>query len=144
MNIKFEDYLNENEVKEIVTDVFRQQLADKFKKDYERIFSNAAFNIVTKLVDEQMNGKMAELIAENTVKVINGLSDYTVFKRPDAWDNSSSEAYKILQKSVVDSKPLIDEKIKGMIDKLVIRELQEQLNESILELLDKKLFGAKI
>lgn len=141
--IKFEDYLSEGEQRQIVADVFREQCLQKFTQDSERIFSNAAYSIVTKLVDEQMNGKMVELITENTIKIINSLREYTVFKRPDAWDKGSSEAYKLLQKVVVESEPLLKEKIQAIINNLEETEIRQHTFECISDLLDRKLFGVK-
>jgi len=143
MDIKFEDYLSLEEQKEIVVDVFREKCLQKFTLDSERIFSNAAYSIVTKLVDEQMNGKMAELITANTIKVINELSEYTVFKRPDAWDKGASEAYKLLQKIVIESEPLIKEKMQTIVDNLDETLIRQHTFECVNDLLDRKLFGVK-
>jgi hypothetical protein len=142
-SIKFEDYLSEQERKDIVADVFRQQCEETVKKDYERIISNSAYAIVKKLVDEQMGGKMEEFIKAKTIDVIEKLGSFTVFNAPTWYDKVPSAGYKMLQEAVIESKPLLKDKIKSLIDSLDEDRLKEAVMEQAQELLDLKLFGAK-
>jgi aspartate ammonia-lyase len=139
MEINFEDYLSEQERKEIVASVFREKVKGEFDK--ERIFGNAAYAIVTKIVDEHYNGEMSQIIQEKAISIIKSLSEYTVFKRPDHWDKEASMAWKHLQSVMGESKPLIQEKVSQIIAELDQDDLRETLKEYAVELLDTKLFG---
>lgn len=43
------------------------------------IVSNAAYKIVFKMIDKEMDGELKNLIREKTIEVIRGIGDYHVF-----------------------------------------------------------------
>ncbi len=140
-DIDFSKYLTEEERKSIAEDAFRQNCAERFKADAERIFSNSAYHAVEKLVNEAHDGKTSEIIAAKTLEVINSLSTYTVFGRKDSWERQDSEGYKALNDAIIRHKSAIDERLKKLIDELDPVELTEMLRERAAELLDEELFG---
>ncbi len=113
--IDFSKYLSEDERKVIAEQVFRDVCFQTFQKDAERIFSNAAYHAVYKLVDEQHNGKAGEIIAEKAIKLIDELSVFTVFKRKDFWEKDDSAGYKALNEAIVHNKEKLTNKIATII-----------------------------
>lgn len=132
MEINFEDYLNEYERKEIITQIFKEQCLEKFKNDYERIFSNAAYDIVAKTVDDNFDGKMIDILKEKTIKIISDFSAYNVFKRKDAWEREDSVAYKIVNECCIEQKQLIKDRFKQLIAELDTEYLKEQIEDAAL------------
>lgn len=139
MDIRFEDYLSEDEQKEIIKDVFRE----KVTKDAERILSNTAYSCVFSAVDEIMDGKAKAMISEKAIEIINDLTSFTVFHPKDAWGNPPSEAWNILMQACRENKPLIQERLKEVISNLDEDQFRETIKEEALFLLDEKLFGKK-
>lgn len=141
MEINFEEYLSENERKDIVADVFHSMCVETFKKDAERIFGNAAHATVLKIMNENFDGKAEELVAAKAIELIGKLSEYSVFKRKDHWDREESAGFRHLNTVVAEAKPLIKERIEQLIAALDPAVLKETVMEQAQELLDAKLFG---
>lgn len=141
MEIKFEDYLSEQERKEIISNVFYNMCSEEFKKDSERIFNNAAYQIIYKIIDDAHNNEISMIIAEKTKNLINELSEYSVFRRASAWEQKESEGYKALNLAIAEHKQLLSNKISQLIENLDKDELKETLIEEARELLNIKLFG---
>lgn len=135
--IDFGEYLSESERKEIVEHEFRTAIRESLRTraSAERILSNLAYYVVEDLVDEAVEdlGKTGrELIAENTVKVIQGLSTYSVFRDDNLMGRKSpSKAQEILNEVAQESRPLIEEKVKAIIDTVGVNEVRYQLQEVI-------------
>lgn len=140
MDFKFEDYLSEDERKAIVADVFRKGCIDKFKTDHERIFSNAAYGIVTKAMDIMFDTKWRQDLANNAQKVIANLSVTTVFARKNAWDREESEGYKVLEQTMHESRGLIKERVSEVIADLNHDDLRNYIASAVHDLCDEKLF----
>jgi len=141
MEIKLEDYLSEEERKDICASAFREFCEDKFRKDHERIFTNAAYSIVTANVDRIFDGKMADILTEKTVKVIDELTTYTVFKRKDYWEKDDSAGFRKLNEAIDQNKEKLIAKISTMIEGMDEEELADRVKESVKDILDTKLFG---
>jgi tRNA 2-selenouridine synthase SelU len=139
--INFEEYLSEEERKEIVASVFREKCVETLKNDGERVLSNASYTIVVKMVDEIFDNKMHELLAQKTKSIIDGLTSYTVFKRKDHWDKDESVGWRLLNEVMAESKPLLKNRISEIIATLNEDDIREYLKGEAAYLLDSKLFG---
>jgi len=142
MEINFDDYISEEEKKEIIKNVFERHCAELFKNDAERIFSNAAYKTVYKIIDDQHNGEVDKIIADKAIKCIDELSCYSVFRAEDYW-NKQSKAHNSLNDAIAQNKQRLVDKISNIIDEMDKNELKESLKEFSMDLLDEKLFGAK-
>uniref|UniRef100_A0AB39AJU3 Uncharacterized protein n=1 Tax=Vibrio phage P018-4 TaxID=3229728 RepID=A0AB39AJU3_9CAUD len=122
MDIKLEDYLTEEEIK----DTLRQALRDKFdtylEQNWERVCNNAAYNVVWKSVDEVIDGTFKQQLEDNVQKVMKNFNEFNLFRKPDAWDREPNSAYKLLMESVQNNKHLIDERVQEVIKGLQPRE----------------------
>lgn len=143
MKIRFEDYLPDEERKAIISDVFRSVCEEKFREDYERIVSNAAYETVRKMVDELHGKNVDELIAKKAIEVINGLSSYTVFREKDVWDREESQGAKSLREAILSNKLILQEKVRTLIEGLDESVIKETLRDYACELLEDRLFGGK-
>lgn len=143
MEINFEDYLSDEDRRQIVSNIFERKIAETLEKDWERIISNSAYEIVSKMVDARFDGKSADAIAEKTVAVINDLSAYTVFKRKDYWEKDESQGFKVLNECILQNRDAIRSKIGSIIAEFDEKEIKEILIDEARCLLDEKLFGSK-
>jgi len=141
ININIDDYITEEEKAEIARDVFKRKLLDKSSDDWERIISNFAYNTVYQLVDAELDGKMAEKIKEKTIKVINELTEYSVFRRNDYWNEIESPATKIMTEAILNNKALFAEKVEAVIGNFDEEEIKQQLIDHAGYILEQKLFG---
>ena len=112
MTIAFEDYITEERKAEIAEAAFRDVCEQTFKSDAERIFSNAAHEAVWKIVDEMFDGKAADMIAEKIPKLIENLSEYSVFRSKDAYNRAPSLAQKAVDKAISENQDAINQAVK--------------------------------
>lgn len=139
--IDFESYLSEEERKEIIADVFRSMCAYKFKEDAERIFSNAAYEVVYNIVDEQHNGETDRVISDKVKDVIEKLSEYTVFRRKDPWGGSESKGQMALDEAIITLKPQLEQKVSKIIDGITNIDVRDLILDAVNDILQERLFN---
>lgn len=140
MEIDFGSYLSEDERKEIVADTFRQMCVAEFKKDSERIFSNAAYEVVYKIVDDQFEGKVAEVVAEKSVSIIKDLSTYCVFRSKNFYWSNESPAHKALNEAIELNKQAVIDRVAQIISEFEASELRETILDTANEFIYDQLF----
>ena len=145
MEIKFEDYLTEEERKQIVVDEFRSQCRKSWNEDEGvRLVGNVAYDMVLRLVNEAIGGDVKELIATKTIEVINNLSSFTVFSASDYITRADGVGRDALNEAIINSKPLIKQRLEAVINSLDESDITEMLRVEALSLLDSKLFGGRV
>lgn len=139
LTINIDDYLGEEEKGQIARQEFRAACARRCATDFERILSNAAYELVQKEVDAAFDGNMADVVRTKAVEVINKLSDFTVFRRPDAWDRESSKGWTYLQEAIEAAKPVMAERVLAIIAELDGDDLRGRLDGLIGDVIVSKL-----
>ena len=84
MELKIEDYLTDEEVKDIIAAEIRTQTRHAFdskRLDPNTLLSNAGYYAVFDAVDEYVgeNGYAQKQVERETRRVLNGMSEHTVF-----------------------------------------------------------------
>lgn len=125
--VNLDDYLSDEEKRQIARDAFREVCAAKSAKDFERILDNAAYALVRQEVDAVFDGGMAELVKAKAVEVIKKLSDFTVFKKPDAWDREASKAYVHLQAAMSEAGPAIRARVNHIIESMDSEKIEDMI-----------------
>lgn len=139
ITINIDDYLSEEDKRQIAYNTFHAACVKRSHEDFERILSNAAYALVQKAVDDAFDGKMAETVKENAIKIINNLSSYSVFKAPDVWDKGSSKGFQYLEQAIEDARPAINERVLAIIDGMTATDLRESIEDLISDAIIKKL-----
>jgi hypothetical protein len=142
MELKIEDYLSEEEIKEIAKEEVTRQVRQAIRKDdLDRIISNSAYNFIWKAVDEQIDGNLIDIIKEKTIKIINELSSYCIFRQRDAWQNEDSKAYTYVQQAIEDNKEVIFNRVKESMMNINTEVIMDRLNDLIYQVIEDKLCG---
>ena len=121
MEIKIEDYITEEEKKEIVISQFKEDVSKMFGgneytstgKDRDRIIKNSVAHWITEYIEKTLTDEDKNTIRENvldTIKNRNDLSFY-IFQKPDVWDRTEYTAYKIIQNAVKENEQFIKDKV---------------------------------
>ncbi|MCG2597359.1 hypothetical protein [Achromobacter insuavis] len=139
ITINIDDYLGEEEKRQIARDEFRAACARRSAADFERILSNAAYELVQKEVDAAFGGDMVEVVRTKAVEVINKLSDFTVFRRPDAFDREPSKGWTYLQEAIEAAKPAMAERVLAIIAEMDGDDLRGRLDGLIGDVIVSKL-----
>jgi hypothetical protein len=132
MEINVENYLNHNEIKEIVQDELRNQVRQFFKNEQEaqRLLSNLSYQIVFNEIDKVVPNSH-QLVVDKTMEVLNDIKSFSVFR--DGSYGSKSAAYVIMETAVRNNVDLINEKVKETI---INKDYSEKIWETFENLAD--------
>lgn len=139
ITINIDDYLGEEEKRQIARDEFRAACARRSAADFEHILSNAAYDLVRKEVDAAFNGDMVKTVRANAVKIINQLSSYSVFTPPSAWDREASKGWTYLQEAIEAARPVMAERVLAIIAEMDGDDLRGRLDGLIGDAIVSKL-----
>lgn len=147
MDIKIEDYLDEQEIKEICKDVLYQKIREDMRKmNVNDIIANISYAEVAAMVDTYVgeDNFCKKEIPQKVHRVIDELSTYTVFRKADAWERKNSIAYDIMQEECRASRPRIKARIEQIIDEYNFPQLERsEIMYTIADVLTDRLLPEK-
>jgi len=123
MEINVTDYLSDNEIKDICTEEVRGIVI----RGGERLVSNLAYETAFAIVDDAMTQRVKTKIRKKALEIIDDLSEFSVFRKKDAWGSMDSVAYGELQKAMQDNKKRIYDKVVAVIENY---DFEEELKSS--------------
>ena len=114
MDIKITDYLQQHEIKEIVSDELRVQIREHFRNEENarRLLSNLAYHMVTEEVNKIVPNYEKELV-EKVVSLLNDKKavSYRLFDFDYNTGNAKSLGAKIVENTVRENQQLIKDKV---------------------------------
>lgn len=131
VSVNIDDYLSEDEKRSIARDAFRAACATKSKEDFDRILSNAGYALVKKEVDAAFDGHMVEIVKAKSIEVIGKLSDFTVFRKPDAWDREASKGFIHLQAAMSEAGPAIRARVNQIIENMAPEKIEDMIRHEL-------------
>lgn len=140
-SINLDEYLSEEEKKQICVDVFSDMARAQIMKAPERIFSNAAYHVVFQMVDDAIDGDTRQIIRDKAVEIIGNLSEHTVFRKSDAWHNEQSKAYTYLNQAVHDNKAVLESAVVERLGSFDGSVMRESVKDAIQDIVNDRLFG---
>ncbi len=147
MDIKIEDYLDEQEIKEICKDALYQKIREDMRKlNVNDIIANISHAEVAAMVDTYVGEDdfCKKEIPKKVHRVIDELSTYTVFHKADAWERKNSVAYDIMEEECRASRPLIKARVEQIINKYNFPQLErDEIMYTIADILTDRLLPEK-
>lgn len=147
MDIKIEDYLDEQEIKEVCKDALYQKIREDMRElNVNDIIANISYAEVAAMVDTYVgeDNFCKKEIPQKVHKVIDELSTYTVFRKADAWERKNSIAYDIMQEECRASRPRIKARIEQIIDEYDFPQLERsEIMYTIADVLTDRLLPEK-
>ena len=147
MDIKIEDYLSEEEIKEICKDALYQKIREDMRYlNVNDIIANISYAEVAAMVDTYVGEDdfCNKEIPKKVHKVIDQLSTYTVFRKADVWERKNSIAYDIMQEECRASRPRIKARIEQIIDEYNFPQLERrEILYTIADVLTDRLLPEK-
>lgn len=152
ITVDFEDYVSESDIAEMVRDAVRYQIQEKAKHvvdyyGYDTLINNVAYEIVRQMLDEQ-GLDINEMLTESVKKVINKLSEYTVFYDGAEYNSYGAQSkYKshgrVVMNEVIDElRPEIKDKVHElMVDKIDADWLIDAATDAFKKELSEQLAG---
>ncbi|WP_436945633.1 hypothetical protein [Staphylococcus xylosus] len=145
MEINIKDYLDEDELKEIAQEEFRNAARKQFANETEinRIISNLGYKVIFEEVDRIIGDDTRKLIAKQVPKTI-GEKDlsFEIFRSGDRWGGASL-GYELLEQAVKDNQHIIIEQVKNVLENAGTDEryrIMENVTDGITETFVNMLF----
>lgn len=143
MEIDINKYLTEEEIKNIVADevrsIVQSFLKVQDKNSIERIISNSAYGVIWGAVDKVYDGEVDTLLKNKVIEIINNMTEFNVFRKPNAWDRSVNTPYDVLCNSVRQHSQQLDEIVKDKINTISKSEVCNIAGEVVKERINKVL-----
>ena len=138
MEINIKDYLTNDEIRNIVITETQLAVQRYFTEDnIEILLSNLSYEIVANMVDEQLrkeNINYEDYITKNVLKVIDGLTAFTVFRKKDGYScNDDSVGRQLLDKACIDNKDIINNKVAEIMNHIDLNDIKEEIAEIVSE-----------
>jgi len=142
--INIDDYLSEQEKKELAIEVFKERISSEMFKsskgsidsdsEIQRIIGNISHEIVMNEVQKHIPD-FEKLITKKVSKIIteNDLS-YQVFKKKSAWDKDESLAVTYMQQTIIENRDLFKGRIKQAMENY---DLSKDLSEQVTSEFEK-------
>ena len=147
MDIKIEDYLDEEEIKEICKDALYQKIREDMRNlNVNDIIANISNAEVEAMVDTYVGEDdfCKREIPKKVRELIEKLSSYTIFRKADVWERKNSIAYDIMQEECRASRPRIKARIEQIIDEYNFPQLERsEIMYTIADVLTDRLFPEK-
>lgn len=141
VTINLDEYITEEEKKQIAIDIFKNEVLAQIRIAPERIFSNAAYHVVFQMVDDAVEGDTASAIRNKALQLIENLSESTVFRKADVWHNKESEAYRILNAAVIENRGILERKIVDHLQCFDSGKLKHSVGDAVKDIVSERLFG---
>lgn len=147
MEIKVEDYLSKEEIKEICKDALYQKIREDMRElNVNDIIAGISYAEVAAMVDTYVGEDdfCKKEIPEKVHRVIDDLSTYTVFRRADVLERKNSIAYDIMQEECRASRPLIKARVEQIINEYKFPQLErDEIMYTIAHVLTDRLLPEK-
>lgn len=141
ITVNIDDYITEEEKRQIAKSAFHAVCVQKSQEDFERILSNAGYQMVEEEVNAAFDGDMRKVVKEKAIEVISKMSTLTVFSPPNAWDRKATKAWEYMNEYVTESRGLIAERVEQIISEISTEDLRDLLERSLLDSVVSRLKG---
>lgn len=126
MEIDINNYISENEKREIALEIFRDKVKEAFGgdqytdsgKERDRVIKNAVHHWIVEYVEKTLTDEDKQTIRDNALKAIKDANyEFRVFEKPDVWNRTEYTAYKVITQAVKENEDYIKEKVAEEIRK---------------------------
>lgn len=141
MNINIEDYLSDDEIKEIVKEELREKIKSNIEKNgVIRFISNIGYHNVFEIINKEIP-EYENLVKEKTKEVIEGLTSFSVFRKADLVEREDSLGQKYLEKAIEDNKDIINNKVIEILNQLGKQDIFYEISSIIEDKINEMFIG---
>lgn len=147
MEIKIEDYLSPEEIKDICKDALYEKVRNDMQGlNVNDIIANISHAEVEAMVDAYVGDDnfCKTQIPKKVRAVIENLGTYSVFRKADAWERKNSVAYDIMEEECRAARPLIKKSVERIVDQYDFPQLErDEIMYTIADVLTDRLLPEK-
>lgn len=145
MEINIEDYLSEDEIKDIVKEQFAYAVREKFRteKDIERILTNLSYEFLFQEIDKAISKDSFEYIKHKVLELLDDDSHirYSMWREADVWGGKESPAVTVMKQAIQDNKQKIEDKVSMFVESYDFNDVKEEIFDILCNALEKRLLG---
>lgn len=142
ITLSVDDILSTSDKEEIARDCYRaainQHLIDE--GNIMRVLDNYAYTMVWRKVDEVL-GKHVDLesiLVQKTRDIFNNMSEFSIFRKPNAWDREENSGYQLLERCLLDNKELLNKRVQDAVGGIEDECIAEMLAQAMVDLIKKR------
>ena len=140
IEINIEDYITEEEKKEMVVSAYQNAIYEKMKYMKEDVFlANVGYEVVFKAVDEMLGEDSRKVIEEKVKELIGNFSSFEVFRSSDY--GKPSKGYLMIEEAVESNRELINKRVKSLITEMSDESFKYKIEDMLNEEIHKAIFG---
>lgn len=144
MEINIEDYINEDEMKRIVENEFRDRIRRYF---LENKLSDLIYSLCNKeicgIIEEEIPNFKEEIKAA-IPSTIEDVNKFDIFRSKDEFMYSrDSLGQQILEKTIKDNEDMLEQKVKNIFSELSKEDIAAEIEEIITDKIDKMFKNSK-
>lgn len=137
IEINIADYLSEDDLKQIVITIVKEEVRKKFLNDtkqLERIISNNSYDILFNVIDETFDMDVKTLVKNKTIDIINNYNtDFGIFRVKNAWDREESIGTIFVKQIVTDNFKLLENSVVTAMKQIPKSIINTQLKEVLID-----------
>ena len=140
IEINIEDYITEEEKKEMVLNAYRNAIYEKmgYMKEDE-FLANVGYEVIFKAVDEMLGEDSRKIIEEKVKELIGNFSSFEVFRSSDY--GNPSKGYLMIEEAVESNRELINKRVKSLITEMSDKSFKYKIEDMLNEEIHKAIFG---
>ena len=140
IEINIEDYITEEEKKEMVVSAYQNAIYEKMKYMKEDVFlANVGYEVIFKAVDEMLGEDSRKVIEEKVKELIGNFSSFEVFRSSDY--GKPSNGYLMIEEAVESNRELINKRVKSLITEMSDESFKYKIEDMLNEEIHKAIFG---
>ena len=140
IEINIEDYITEEEKKEMVLNAYRNAIYEKmgYMKEDE-FLANVGYEVIFKAVDEMLGEDSRKIIEEKVKELIGNFSSFEVFRSSDY--GKPSKGYLMIEEAAESNRELINKRVKSLITEMSDESFKYKIEDMLNEEIHKAIFG---
>ena len=140
IEINIEDYITEEEKKEMVLNAYRNAIYEKmgYMKEDE-FLANVGYEVIFKAVDEMLGEDSRKIIEEKVKELIGNFSSFEVFRSSDY--GKPSKGYLMIEEAVESNRGLINKRVKSLITEMSDESFKYKIEDMLNEEIHKAIFS---
>jgi len=120
MEINIDNYISEDEKREIALEIFRDKVKKAFGgdqysdsgKERDRVIKNAVAHWITEYIETTLTNEDKLLLQDNVREsIVKANYSFYIFSKPDVWDRTEYTAHKVITQAVKENEEFIKSKV---------------------------------
>lgn len=145
IEIEINEIISKEEIEERAREILFNHLTQKIKEESDRLLGNAAYYCAYQIMDGLITNEQKEFIQNKTLKIIEEMSEHSVFRMKDLWHRDHSVAFNEVESTVRNNREKVVDRVVSVIENFDYKgKLEDDCMEILKDAILKKLTTKEI